>query len=507
MFCAMAQGHPIGERVRKLREERGLSAFAVSKRAGLGVNYVRQLERGGKHPDPQKLAALARALELDSTTLAELRRLAAIDPDPAVTPEAKAARRAAWPLLLYVLVNHVLLPRLELPDILDARRGQRNAELVDLVRRAAVARTQRDFERDVAGLKPPRSVVNLIEKHFGKLPPSDLASAQSDLSLNDQLLDLVAVPTARLGDGDLDTPYELAELAARLHSFSHGAATGLLPHVSVQAVDMGQASLQLRKFGLDWNFAVALFPFLYWHVCRYWPFEKVINPLARLGVDQQRHLYDAVQRGLDLVDFDRALLGEGKLGRNLRAAGTTRPPFYGDSDTVKTGHARIPIERPLPDIIPQFYDGPVPPVDVLCDELDRNELLARFPLIKIDTAGFDELVHERTLPSWGVWVACVRERMADLTPDAPPLGPRKFGAVLSYWSLGLGTGAADRAAGSPTLHRLADHLRASAWLKLHQGKWSDVLAAAEILDARGRWLRWLQAVARRSAPEQPDDPR
>jgi len=497
----------LGSRLRKCRKDRGLSAYAAARAVGLSDNYYRLLERGIRRPSASAIDLICGTFQLSALEAAELRRLAGIDPDPAAMPEAKGARRDAWPLLLYVLVNHVLLPRLELPDILDARRGQRNAELVDLVRRAAMARTRHDFERDVAGIKPPRSVLSLVEKHFGKLPPGDLASAQSELSFNDRLLDLVATATERLDDTDLIEADELAQLANRLHSFSHDAAAWLLPHVLVQAVNMAKASFQLRKFGLDWNFAVAFFPFLYWHVCRYWPFEKVINPLARLGVDQQRQLYDAVQRGLDLVDFDRALLGERKLGRNLRAAGTTRPPFYGDSDTVKPGHARIPIERPLPDIIPQFYDGPVPPVDVLCDELDRNELLARFPLIKIDTAGFDQLVHERTLPSWGAWVACVRERMPDLTPDAPPLGLRKFAAVLSYWSLGFGTGAGDRAAGSPTLHRLADHLRASAWLKLHQGKWSDVLAAAEDLDARGRWLRWLQALARRSAPEQPDDPR
>jgi transcriptional regulator with XRE-family HTH domain len=167
----MSEASPIGEVLRNLREQRGLSALAVSKRAGLGVNYVRQLERGGKRPDPKNLAAIAHVLQLDSTMAGKLYCLAGIH--PAATPEAQKARRDSWQPLTFILVNHVLLPRLALDDTLRRRRLSESDR--ELIRCATAASDLAAFVTEIeGGSSPGRGLARLLEETFGQVVPETL---------------------------------------------------------------------------------------------------------------------------------------------------------------------------------------------------------------------------------------------------------------------------------------------------------------------------------------------
>ncbi len=52
----------IGMRLKRLRKAKGLSAYAVAKRADISATYVRKLEAGGSDPTIGMLARLAKAL-------------------------------------------------------------------------------------------------------------------------------------------------------------------------------------------------------------------------------------------------------------------------------------------------------------------------------------------------------------------------------------------------------------------------------------------------------------
>ena len=63
---------PLAERLRKLRDERGLSLDEVARKAGISKSYLWELERDtgeAKKPSADVLLRIANAL---STTLAEL---------------------------------------------------------------------------------------------------------------------------------------------------------------------------------------------------------------------------------------------------------------------------------------------------------------------------------------------------------------------------------------------------------------------------------------------------
>jgi transcriptional regulator with XRE-family HTH domain len=51
-----------GQRVRKLRDQRGLSQAQLAERADLDITYVSGIERGRRNPGLNTLARLARAL-------------------------------------------------------------------------------------------------------------------------------------------------------------------------------------------------------------------------------------------------------------------------------------------------------------------------------------------------------------------------------------------------------------------------------------------------------------
>lgn len=54
----------IAERVRQLREEKGLSTNKLSTMAGLSQSYVRKLERGESKPTVESLELICEALEI-----------------------------------------------------------------------------------------------------------------------------------------------------------------------------------------------------------------------------------------------------------------------------------------------------------------------------------------------------------------------------------------------------------------------------------------------------------
>ena len=54
----------LGLKTRALREERGWTLQELARRSGLAISYLSEIEKGKKYPKPEKLLALAGALEL-----------------------------------------------------------------------------------------------------------------------------------------------------------------------------------------------------------------------------------------------------------------------------------------------------------------------------------------------------------------------------------------------------------------------------------------------------------
>ncbi len=479
----MPRTQTVGSRLRELREQRGISALALSKRAGLGVNYVRQLERSGRYPNPEKLMAVARALDLEGATIAELRHLAGIDPDPASAPEGKAARRDAWPLLLYVLANHVLLPRLQLADLLKRKRPLGTNDQ-DLIRRAVQAPDMASFVEDVASAPgPARGLASLLEDVFHAVPPADIAPLQRRLHniLNSRK------------HGDVYLWDERWGAALTLLSFNRPPLPETLLFEYV------------HHWTFDYSFAVCFFPALYWQACRLWPFEKAVIPYAARGSDVQRRLYDAVAAGMSLSDLDRALLGQGALGEEIRNSPRARPSPEDREEVAADGE--IWVELPLqtkPGHVTRSQ-GRRPPTDAVFDHLDRCEFLERFPIIKVDRASFGDLARSISLPSWHAWTDFIRRRTTThtgtpstvFTDEAAPLSPERFVSVLFHFH--------QRLASEPDPYTLDSHLariiveQAAQAMARRLGKrdWPAVAAAAKILGLPQDWQRVVDALARR----------
>jgi transcriptional regulator with XRE-family HTH domain len=62
---------PFGQRLRKLREAAGLSAYALAQRSGLSRQMISQLESGQSQPSFETAQKLASALDISVAALAE----------------------------------------------------------------------------------------------------------------------------------------------------------------------------------------------------------------------------------------------------------------------------------------------------------------------------------------------------------------------------------------------------------------------------------------------------
>jgi transcriptional regulator with XRE-family HTH domain len=67
----MTVNKQLGYRIRYLREEKGLSIEALALEADINRNYLGDLERGTRNPTVVVLNKIAKALEIDLSTLFE----------------------------------------------------------------------------------------------------------------------------------------------------------------------------------------------------------------------------------------------------------------------------------------------------------------------------------------------------------------------------------------------------------------------------------------------------
>jgi XRE family transcriptional regulator, regulator of sulfur utilization len=67
----MASEPNVGQRIRSIREQQGLSLRALAERAGLSINAISLIERGENSPTVSSLHLLARALEVSVSTFFE----------------------------------------------------------------------------------------------------------------------------------------------------------------------------------------------------------------------------------------------------------------------------------------------------------------------------------------------------------------------------------------------------------------------------------------------------
>lgn len=59
----------LGMRIRYLRKQKGMSQLDLSLEAGVNKNYISDLERGSRNPSITLLEKIARALDIDLSTL------------------------------------------------------------------------------------------------------------------------------------------------------------------------------------------------------------------------------------------------------------------------------------------------------------------------------------------------------------------------------------------------------------------------------------------------------
>ena len=424
------------------------------------MNYVRNVERGLRVPRPDALDTLCRALEVNDATRLIWRRLAGIDPDPGATPEAKAARRDAWPVLAYALVNDILLPRLELVDAI-ARRGP----AADVFGEAAGASDAHSFAvlREKAA-RPPAAVRRAIERSFAQIPADTIRTWAERLDWVD----------LREGHSDGGV-FPLRHIEYRVEVLAPMRTPGHTVH---------ELHDYVTDWGFDRSFAVAYFPYIYWHACRCWPFTKVVIPLARRDSATQRHLYEAVRAGLSPAELDEALLGEGEIGTKLTQTSPARPLLDADPDSPE--NVVLDVEGGPTREQTYTYFGPPVPHDRVFDHIDRSSFLDQFPLLKIDREHFLSLIARLELPSWQRWKECLAAGCREIPDGAAPFGKAKAEDVISGDRI-----QTHRVAGL-TAEMLASEFRAAAECCVLAGDWTELARAGEAIGIARSWQRVLR---------------
>ena len=67
-------------KLRQLRREKGWSAKALANKAGLSTSYLNEIEKGKKYPKPDKVLALATALNVEYDDLLSLKLGKSLEP-------------------------------------------------------------------------------------------------------------------------------------------------------------------------------------------------------------------------------------------------------------------------------------------------------------------------------------------------------------------------------------------------------------------------------------------
>ncbi|MFC5408180.1 helix-turn-helix domain-containing protein [Larkinella bovis] len=69
-----------GLKLKQIRLDKGLSISELAQRSGLSVSYLTEIEKGRKYPKTDKIAALAKAMEVDYDTLVSLKLSKKLEP-------------------------------------------------------------------------------------------------------------------------------------------------------------------------------------------------------------------------------------------------------------------------------------------------------------------------------------------------------------------------------------------------------------------------------------------
>lgn len=79
-FCPLTmKTKTMGETVRRLREEMGISLRELSRRVGVSASFMSDLEVGRRHPKADRLEAIAQELGVPASELAELDHRSSIE--------------------------------------------------------------------------------------------------------------------------------------------------------------------------------------------------------------------------------------------------------------------------------------------------------------------------------------------------------------------------------------------------------------------------------------------
>ncbi len=469
----------LGLRLRHLRERRGLSAYEVSKAAGLGENHARAIELGQWRPRLATIIKIAKVLGADDAETARLAALAGVPPGG--LPADKQARQSHWTALCWLLVNHVLIPLGALTHAAARLKGrgrevllsaaeaagdamgyhrqfapgfgeQGEREILDWLDKPRGDRGASYYEEFGRPSPPPRSIARLIEERLGA------ATAPSVTALER----LLFVPGRPLDPRAFIVPV-LADV--------YGA----------------EAIHQVWTCHLDRSFAVRYFPVLYWHANRFQPFPFVYLPYGRLGESGQRALHEAIRGGLALPDLDDALLGRG----NFPMPAERRRPI---ADVDGKGVCRLSL--PYEDRGTSYYDydadAPLPH-DHLFDHLDRAEFIGRYPLAWIDRAGVEAIAADADLASWQAWIETLGKHVS---PDVLDAMSRRVVAPQGWSPMSPLAVEGNNLGSLGTRSILSDALRKAAEIKMLGNAWSKIADAAAILDAPEAVTRFAESLNR-----------
>jgi XRE family transcriptional regulator, aerobic/anaerobic benzoate catabolism transcriptional regulator len=142
----------VGRRVRKLREERGLSQRALAERAQLSLRFLADVEAGHANISIGRLADLAAALEIG---------LSALLPESAAPRERVIAllglRGAGKSTIGPALAKRLGRAFVELDEEIERRAGLRLSEIFEIHGEAYYRRLERELVREL--LAAPRPIV------------------------------------------------------------------------------------------------------------------------------------------------------------------------------------------------------------------------------------------------------------------------------------------------------------------------------------------------------------